>query len=277
MKNRHDKYHLRQERKKTATILFLNLVIASVLIAGIFIPVKRKNQAIKEKIGRDSKRIHEIRSRHFRSTLQNNTDRVDRKLEHLEQQWEMIRSKADSFNKNPELDRAVSMLIKGRIDFKIAFYEARKALIETASEKEIGLPPDLGLAESIASNENARIRIMQLSAIVEIMNALFANNVDAVYEIYPLLPVQHNAAENYESIAYEQPVMISFKMCYNDLTRLIDYSLSTNTFLAWRAIEINKDSKKSDDPLDVTAIVSTITFNMDPIPSITDLKSGEQP
>jgi hypothetical protein len=182
------------------------------------------------------------------------------RTEALSQEWEKMRYKVDTFRGSSPLVEALSPDAEGRIDFKIALYEARDRLQELADEKSVDLPARLGLDETIDEEEAIDTRIWQLASVVRLVESCIANGVQKVEALEILPPVVYPLLEEEQSVAVEYPVRIALHCRFDALLRLLAHMDSAGSFFAVRECKLALLSASEDRPLRVTLVAGAVNF-----------------
>ncbi len=256
-------YHLISERRKTLLVLLLNAALALFLIFALLLPSKRRTERLHSNIDEIADTITRLKGRRSApagALLQ----RTKKRVEALEHRWEIVRSRADTFKKDSFVDNMVPGASDNRIDFRVALYKAREKLIATAIEADTELPRPLALKESVPEGSDPALKMWQIASIIKILSTIMEHGAKSIDHIEVLEPQEHPSESDFSASAYEFPVAVSFKMDFESLTQLIDHSLSGENFLAWRAINIEKQSRHPGSPLHVDAIIAAEHLGMDP-------------
>ncbi len=256
-------YHLISERRKTLIVLLLNAAVALALFFGLLMPSKRRTERLHSNIDELSSNITKLKGRRATPTgalLQ----RAKKRVETLEHRWEIVRSRADTFKKGSFVESMAPGTSDNRIDFRVALYKAREKLRATAIAADTDLPHPLALEESVSPGGNSALKMWQLASIIKILSAIMEHGAKSIDRIEALEPQEHPTEDDLSAPAYELPVAVSFKMDFKSLAKLIDHSLSRESFMAWRAINIENKSRHPEGPLHIDAIIAAEHFGMDP-------------
>ncbi len=257
-------YHLMSERRKTLVVLLINAIAALALIFVLLLPAKRRAENLRSDIDGLSDRIASLKNRRSLPTgalLQ----KTKQQIESLEHRWEIVRFRADTFKKGSFLDKMEPGASNNRIDFKVALYEAQEKLLAGAIAAETGLPQPLSLEESVSQDGNASLKMWQLASIMKILSTIMRHNAVNIHHVKALGPQKHYNNDASSGSAYELPLAVSFEIDFADLARLIDHSLSNENFLAFRAINIEKQTRHPSQPLHVDAIIAAEHLGVDPV------------
>ena len=186
-------------------------------------------------------------NRHDRLGEERNTHRQ------LQHDLELLHKRFNSFTSMPSFLADIDQQSGGRIDFKVALLEARDHLQARANEDRT-FPEQLGMADTIATDEKAESRLRQLAAIVKLVEQIQHLGVSHIDYIQPLVPLSYHQRPDDKSITREFPVQIRFVCAYGEMIQFLDSLQRPDRFFTLRRLQCEKLQGDGSDRIRVTAV-----------------------
>ncbi len=180
--------------------------------------------------------------RYVHRSLAQQIAEAELKNQRLEQAWEQHRLKVDTFHGAlPERAR-VAASDDARIDFKVALFNARQTLQKLARTSGVKLTDDLGIEETIDSEEDTESRLWELGAVVRLVELLIASEVDSVETIAAMPPFVYARVPDENEYALAFPVRVSLQCTYAQLQQLLATLCREECFYAISRCDITRPS-----------------------------------
>lgn len=250
-----------RERGILVGLLAGTVLILAVLFFALLLPVQRRRTAVADDRAEVAKEVEALPSNPRGSVVQEHAAARD-ELQRLEARWTVLREDLDSFKTPPSFTRAADPTGEGRIDFKVALFEARSLLLQKAEAGGVKLPEALGIDETIGADEDAETRLWQLAALVKLVENCIDIGMPGVEHIDMLAPYDHTASANREIYTREFPTRIRLASSFEQTRRLLDMLLEEGSFFALRGFRAERMSKYRHEPLEVTAVYSGQLFDV---------------
>ena len=187
---------------------------------------------------------------HYEATVQ----------ERLEEEWERMRVIADTFKgQSPRLATLTSDK-KGRIDFKVALFEAQTRLQELADQQGIGMPDSIGVDETIGEDEEVDMRSLQLASVMLLVETPVAEGVTEIRDIAALEPQSFPLLADENAVVLEFPVRMSFRASFDTMTTMLRRFGEGNPFMAIRSFSGKKIDLRTDEPLQFDVVMAAVHF-----------------
>ena len=151
----------------------------------------------------------------------------------------------------------------GHIDFKVRLFEVQARLRDSARDLKIKMPRNLGLDDSVDSNEDARNLMLQLRAVEEIVALSLSLKIEEIQYIEPLPPIAHTLAAGQPAYFEEIPVRLRFFGTTSNLCALFQSVFEEEYPFVFRNLRVEKASPSQPDRLDVTAVMSALIVSPD--------------
>lgn len=175
--------------------------------------------------------------------------------------WENKRQRAQTTKVGSALTDILTYSVEGRIDFKVALFEARQRLGRKALEQQVLLPPDLGIPDTIGADEDAEIRLGQLAATVRLLEQCITHEIPLVEQVQVLppsiVPLQNDA---YQNITF-YPVKIQLMAPYERLAELLSSMMEEGSFFALRRLRLESGAPHDPEQVSVMAVWSAIVYS----------------
>lgn len=248
------------ERRNIAIILISTGVICILLFAAVLLPMRaRKNSYLNEIVRLDAE-LEPYLSQVSEESLQLQLDREAARFRYYADKWKELTALVSTFRGVKATTDLFSPSKEGRIDFKIAFFEARERLTKKAEENKVSLPADLGIGETIAATENAEIQLWRLAAVSRLLDAVIESGIKNVIEIRPLEPRIYPLNAPEYSAMHEYPMLIRFRCRYPQVMNLIRRSQQPGSFFALRHIHGERKESLTSDALEIEAVYGAAIF-----------------
>lgn len=178
----------------------------------------------------------------------------------LTEEWEQQTQHIRTFPDGALLTQVLSTTIEGRIDFKVALFEARQRLGQKAAERGVRLPPDLGIPDTIGADEDAELRLGQLAATVRILEHLIHLNVPSIEHVRALPPeILAVKDSRYRSVVF-YPVRVRLLCSHEQLTKTLQTLSEGQPFFSLRRVHAMSLFPDEIDELMVRAEWGAVVF-----------------
>lgn len=152
----------------------------------------------------------------------------------------------------------------GNIDFKRAFRDVSWRLRKKATSIGINLPRDLGMDETVRSDEDSRKLMLQLRTVEKLVDLALDLNLDAVKSIEAFPVVIHETDNTHIPYAEEYPVHMELNGSLNDLYSLLRGINKPGTVFILRHIKIEAPMQGKPDELSINCVMSALVFTKKP-------------
>ncbi|MFP6907029.1 MAG: hypothetical protein VCG02_17545 [Verrucomicrobiota bacterium] len=244
-------YDLSREKSRFTALAVITLALAIVILMTMIRPQIRMLASIQH----DLKNV----DAQAQFLVQGHANKQDRLREErnthrqLQHDLALLHKRFNSFTSMPSFLADIDQQSGGRIDFKVALLEAREYLQARAGEDRT-FPEQLGMADTIATDEKAESRLRQLAAIVKLVEQVQNLGVSHIDHIQPLLPLSYPQRQDDESLTREFPVQIRFVCAYGEMIRFLDSLQRSDRFFTLRRLQCEKLKGDGSDRIRVTAV-----------------------
>ena len=184
---------------------------------------------------------------------------AEQQNQRLQQTWEQHRLQVDTFHGTlPERAR-IAASGDARIDFKVARFNAHEALQELAAANSVKLTDELGIEETIDTEEDTEARLWELGSLVRLAELLISGGVESIDTIVALPPFVYADVpdENEHTLAF--PVKVSLQCEYAQLQPLLRALSQEDCFYAISQCDVSRPSLGSQH-LRVQLVCSALRF-----------------
>jgi Tfp pilus assembly protein PilO len=244
-------------------------VLAVILMAGLLIftlwfslllPLSRRRQLLENDIEEMRSYLRQKNYLLDEATLQKKKLEEHRQGALLYEEWVEASARLATFENQEELTTS----LVGHIDFKVALFDVQQRLRKKSRALGIGLPYDLGMAETVGSEEDARKLMLQLRAVEKLVDLGLDLKIGMIRDVKPAAPLSFGAGANNETFLEEYPVTIRFFGRLENVYDLLRALLEPEHAFMLRNLRIEATSGRERGLLDVTASVSALVFLKDP-------------
>jgi hypothetical protein len=193
-------------------------------------------------------------------------DALDRKLNMetaryrtLEGEWQKTVTTLCALQSRDDDDSTVA-----HIDFKVALFTVRQRLLQKARSLGISLPNDLGVDETIVSDEDAFQRMLQLRVVERLVDLALDLRIKTVRELRPLPPIAHRAGVLKDEYFREYPLELDLYGTQDNLYELLDVVLEAGHVFVLRGLRVEPAGKPNSDVLNIKAVMSALVFLKNP-------------
>ncbi len=158
----------------------------------------------------------------------------------LVDEWKHLRERVDTFHDHKDIRESLPTYEDGRIDFKVALFEAREELLEDAAVAGVELPEDLGVSETIGTEERAEVRLWHLAATMLLIRRAIDAKLPRVTRIESGRPAALVIDSATAEMAIEFPTRIVARCSFSDLVRFLDLLSQEGRFYAVRKLRVER-------------------------------------
>ncbi len=235
--------------------------LALSLMLLIILPLQRERQRLGDELKLLQNRLQPYLSRSTRDSMTEQAKRRQSELHKLEAEWEYLLLRMETFPRNTRLADVLDSPEEGRIDYKVALYDARNRLAEAAGEAGVSLPDDiLGLPETIGADESAEVLLWQLAVTKLLINRGIESGLPVINRVRAYRPLNQKLAEQNSLFVYLYPVFIESRQNYAQLTGFLDALLEHPESFILQRFEARVSEIDADPLLDVTIVCGAALF-----------------
>lgn len=251
-----------KERRTVTMVLIFSLGMAGALGVA-WLQLRSANAAI----GADMEQVETVlasfRESEAGASLSERLTQAQRDQARLQAEWAQLSSRVDSFTGDtPWPLRDPGATVEGRIDFKVALFNARTNLLELARQNHRVVPPDIGMQETIDADEPAETRLWQLATVVRLLEGAIELGIPAIKDIEPLTPIALVAQGDSEPLGREFPVRVAMECAYPGLLKSLDAMLDAQASIGLRRIYVRKPRPDVGEMLRVQLVYTAALLGM---------------
>jgi hypothetical protein len=150
------------------------------------------------------------------------------------------------------------------IDFKVTLFTVRQRLLQKSRTLGISLPNDLGVDETIVSNEDAFQRMLQLRVVEKLVDLALDLKIKTVRGIRPLPPVAHRMGINQGEYFREYPLELNLYGTQDNLYELLDVVMEPGHVFVLSRLRVEPAGRGRPDLLNIRAVMSALVFLKNP-------------
>ncbi len=251
-------------RRRILAIIVVTLaVVAGMLLFGAY-PICNRVAGLNLDIGEvDSALIPYLRLL-SQEPLSSRVERELRLKTEMSSEWDELVERVQTFSSPAKLADLLASSEEGRIDYKVALFDARQCMSQFAGESDVAIPSDLGMTETIGTDEVMASRLWQLATNVSLIGLLIDSGAIAIDSILLLDPIDFPVtALGDSSILKIYPVKFTAIMPFDALVKLIRAFDKNERFFAMQRLMVKSIDPKQPDILRVKAVSSALLFRDD--------------
>ena len=249
------------ERQQVVAIILGMAVVLFLLWFFLLLPVNRQRRSIEADIANMATELSQKNYLLGEDALRRRLDEEQLKYGRLTNDWQGTVLQLGSFTGAD--DSSVSGGV-AHIDFKVALFRVRQRLVQKARTLGVSLPHDLGVDETVESNEDAFQRMVQLRVVEKLVDLSLDLKIKTVREIRPLPTITHKAGPQQEDFFTEFPLELDLYGSLDNLYQLLGVVSEPEHVFALRGLRVEPASSSRDELLNIKAVMSALVFLKQP-------------
>ncbi len=136
---------------------------------------------------------------------------------------------------------------EGRIDFKIALFNARTNLLALAVSKNARIPLTLGIDETLSASTRVETARSQLSATVRLVQRVLETGIQVIDRIQPLTPRMKTLQNDTFSRLREYPIALDVQGSFEQCMELLSLLADSDNGYALQHLSLEKTANQIDN------------------------------
>lgn len=189
------------------------------------------------------------------------------RIEHgqLIAEWRDRRQQIRTPRMRDALSDMLSYSVEGRIDFKVALFDARQRLARMARDNDVSLPLDLGIPDTIGTDEVAEMRLGQLAATVLLLEQFIAHGIPRVEQVRVLSPVVVPIQDADYSALIFYPIYVRLTAPYERIADWLNTTSPDRAFFALHRFSMAAGEPEDSEQIHVAGTWSAVAYSaLDP-------------
>lgn len=207
-------------------VIWIAWIFGIVLLIAVWLPARLRSKPLDERLNTLTDQIAKQTNDRAGSLIQADVNREQTTEADLELRQSYWIDRRNTFTRTRERKQLMHHQDDGRIDFKIALFTARTNLLALAKNKNVTIPDDLGIDETLSTDTRVETALGQLSATVRLVKRILDADIQEIEHIQPQLSRMKSLQDNVYDRLREYPVEINaradFEQCLALLARLAD-------------------------------------------------------
>jgi len=248
------------ERQQVVAIILAVGTILFILWYFLLLPLNNHRERIEQDIDAMASELAQKNYLLGEDALQRKLDAEVSRYRNLEKEWQNTVSYMGTM---VQRDDAPTSSV-GHIDFKVALFTVRQRLLQKSRTLGISLPSDLGVDETIVSNEDAFQRMLQLRVVEKLVDLALDLKIKTVRGLRPLPPIAHRTGANQVEYFREYPLELDLYGTQDNLYELLDVVLEPGNVFVLRGLRVEPTERSHSDLLNIKAVMSALVFLKNP-------------
>jgi len=253
---------VRTLRTHVVLILVLCVLVTGGLWAFVLNPLHDEIDACRNEILNVEEELTAFQVRMEDGGLSERMTEATARNRRLVAEWEYLRARVHTFQGHNALRETLPAYDDGRIDFKVALFDAREELLERSAEANVVLPEDLGISETIGSEERAELRLWHLAATVRLLQLAIDARLPAIMRIESGAPMALALDDDATQMAMEFPTRLVVRCSFKHLVRFLDRLASEGDFYAVRKLHVERMGTHGPRMLEAEIVAGAILFQV---------------
>jgi Tfp pilus assembly protein PilO len=248
------------ERQQVVAIILAVTVILGVLWYFLLLPMNRQRKGLEQDIDTMASELAQKNYLLGEDALQRKLDIEINRCTALEKEWQ---DTVDNLGALAPHDDATTSSV-AHIDFKVMLFTVRQRLFQKSRTLGISLPKDLGVDETIVSNEDAVQRMLQLKVVEKLVDLALDLKIKTVRGLCPLPPIAHRVGANQIEYFREYPLELDLYGTQDNLYELLDTVMESGHVFVLRGLRVEPTGQSRTDLLNIKAVMSALVFLKNP-------------
>ncbi|MBL7076193.1 MAG: hypothetical protein ISS31_01865 [Kiritimatiellae bacterium] len=253
---------VRALRTQVVLILVVCLVVTGALWAFVLNPLQEEIGACDEQILNVEDELAAFRVRMEDGGLSERLATATVRNRQLVAEWDYLRERMDTFRDYTDIRKALPTYDDGRIDFKVALFDAREQLLENAEAADVVLPEDLGVSETIGSEERAELRLWHLVATMRLVQLAIDARLPAIEHIESGVPLAFALNDDASQMAMEFPTRMVVRCSFKHLVRFLDMLSQQGSFYSIRKVRVERMGTHGARMLEAEIVAGAFLFEL---------------
>lgn len=249
-------------RTHVALILVACLVIAGALWAFVLNPLHEEAEACGEQILNVEEELAAFQIHMEDGGLSERLKAATLRNRHLVAEWDFLRERMDTFRDYKDIRKTLPTYDDGRIDFKVALFDAREQLLENAEAAGVVLPEDLGVSETIGSEERAELRLWHLVATMRLVQLAIDASLPSIEQIESGVPRSFPLNDDATQMAMEFPTRMVVRCSFKHLVGFLDMLSEKGSFYTVRKVRVERMGTHGPRMLEAEIVAGAFLFEL---------------
>jgi hypothetical protein len=248
----------RERREITAILVWSAVALFLLYIA--FAQILRKERRLNAEVQTAEQLLATYETRVEGKTLSERILSERQKKQYLLNEWKRYSNLLETWKTRNADEPPGDPAEAARIDFKVAFFNARERLNQKAQEAGTILPVDLGISESIGTDENTAVRFLQLAAVQRLVGFALDLKLPEILEIRAMQPEPTPAADGGPEYLDQYPVRLRLRCSLNSFAQFLAQVMRAQHFFTTANVFAEKTARKDPDLVDVTVMFNALVL-----------------
>lgn len=249
-----------EARRRIVLIFVLLFLSVTILWSLVVYPLRNKASQLKKEIQDLDDEIGMHAALVSDEPLSKKVEQERRRNRSLENEWQKLKKAVQTFGENAELEDFLSSSEEGRIDYKVALYDARQRFEKKSVLHDLEFPEDMGMDEAIDTDEVMETKLWQLAADVFLMDRLIGPEVFSIYSIKTLDPIAFSLTAGIDSYMVLYPVKVEISYSHRGFLSFMDAIDQNQGFYALQRLMVERGGPEKMGILKVSAVCSALVF-----------------
>ncbi len=244
------------ERKQVVMIILAVCALLALLWYFLLMPMNRQRNRMEAEIDVMATELVQKNYLLGEDALQRKLDTEISHTQNLEKEWKDTVAQVGTL----ALSDDTSTSGVAHIDYKVKLFTVRNRLLQKSRTLGISLPNDLGMDETIVSDEDAYQRMLQLRVAEKLVDLTLDLKIKTVRGLRPLPPIAHRCGANQVEYFREYPLELDLYGTQENLYEFLNVVTEPGHVFVLIGLRVEPTGRSQTDLLNIKAVMSALVF-----------------
>lgn len=250
----------RGSRRLLGTIFVSTMVAVMLIVLMVVYPMRRRLDAVESNIEDVDARIEEFRDSLGTIDLVERVGAARSANEAMKAEWRKLIRQTRTYKKNELLADILATPEEGRIDYKVALYDARQWVGYRARNQSVWFPPDLGMEETVGADEVMESKLWQLAANVSLAEMVIDCGIGLVEQVDLFEPSFHDFSIYGDRQMVLYPIKLDMESSYQPFLQFLGKLGNSERFYALQRLMVESMGPRNLEKLKIRAVCTAMLY-----------------
>ncbi len=232
------------------------MALGMLLLLAFWLPNRTRARRLEERLGTLAVQIAQAGGGSA-ATIRGHVAREQAAEVQIRAELEYWIERRDTFSRTKGTPQFIRHQEEGRIDFKVALFNARTNLMALAESRNARIPHALGIHETLSTDTRVETALGQLSATVRLVERVIEAGIQDIDRIQPLTPRLRTLEDGSFGRLREYPITLDVRASFEQCLRLLTLLADPGNGFALERLSLEKITHQEFNPSLFLQLVAT--------------------